>query len=84
MLPPIPSTLWIARVLVPHGDLWRPEKPIRALETLPAVGDAFALDDGTPSRVEGVRSPAMSGVHVDVYVSRESGVGSRESGVDSR
>ncbi len=72
MAPSIPSTLWIVRVLVPHGDLWRPEKPIRALESLPAAGDPFALDDGTPGRVAGVRSPAMSGVHADVYVSRES------------
>lgn len=68
-LPPVPRTLWIVRVLVPDGDIWRPEKPIRALDALPAVGDPIALDDGTPGRVEGVCSPAMSGVHADLYVS---------------
>ena len=70
MLPPIPKTQWIVRVLVPEGDVWRAERPIRALEALPAVGDALPLEDGTPGRVEGVLSPAMSGVHADIYVSR--------------
>ena len=50
-LPTVPRTLWIVRVLVPDGDIWRPEKPIRSLDALPAVGDPIALDDGAPGRV---------------------------------
>src|SRR5690348_16045813 len=67
-LPPIPGTSWIVRILVPSGDIWRPEKRIRALEALPAIGDPISLDGETPGRVAGVCSPAMSGVHADIYV----------------
>ncbi len=65
--PRIPQSLWVVRVLTPDGDIWRPEKPIRSLPALPSVGDTIALDDGAPARVEGVCSPAMSGVHADIY-----------------
>ncbi len=67
--PPIPGTSWIVRVLVPSRDrdTWRAEKRIRALEALPAIGDAIALEDESQGRVAGVRSPAMSGVHADIY-----------------
>lgn len=67
-LPPIPGTSWIVRILVPAGDIWRAEKRIRALEALPAIGDPIALDGAIPGRVAGVCSPAMSGVHADIYV----------------
>ena len=69
-LPPIPGASWIVRVLVPAsgGDIWRAEKRIRALETLPAIGDPMPLEDEISGRVVGVRSPAMSGAHADVYV----------------
>jgi hypothetical protein len=69
-LPPIPGASWIVRVLVPAsgGDIWRAEKRIRALETLPGIGDPMTLADGGSGRVAGVRSPAMSGAHADVYV----------------
>lgn len=66
-LPPIPGTSWIVRILVPGGDIWRAEKRIRALEALPAIGDPITLADDTPGRVAGVCSPAMSGVHADIY-----------------
>ncbi len=69
-LPPIPHTSWIVRVLVPAagGDVWRAEKRIRALETLPTIGDPMTLEDEVSGRVAGVRSPAMSGAHADIYV----------------
>lgn len=70
--PKIPQSLWVVRVLTPDGDVWRPEKPIRSLSVLPAIGDAIALDNGAPARVEGVCSPAMSGVHADIYAAPES------------
>jgi hypothetical protein len=68
-LPPIPRTSWIVRVLVPaaDGDIWRAEKRIRALEALPAIGDPITLGDESVGRVAGVLSPAMSGVHADIY-----------------
>ena len=68
-LPPIPGTSWIVRVLVPSrdGEVWRAEKRIRALEALPVSGDPIALENESPGRVAGVRSPAMSGVHADIY-----------------
>lgn len=66
--PNIPRSGWVVRVLVPDGDIWRAEKRIRSLEALPAIGDAIDLDGGGSGRVEGVCSPAMSGVHADVYV----------------
>ena len=67
-LPPIPATSWIVRILVPAGDIWRAEKRIRALDALPAIGDPIALEGEEPGRVAGVCSPAMSGVHADIYV----------------
>ncbi len=67
-IPPIPATSWIVRILVPAGDIWRAEKRIRALEALPAIGDAIALEGEEPGHVAGVCSPAMSGVHADIYV----------------
>ena len=69
-LPPIPGASWIVRVLVPAsaGDIWRAEKRIRALETLPAIGDPMTLENESFGRVAGVRSPAMSGAHADIYV----------------
>ena len=67
-LPPIPATSWIVRVLVPAGDIWRAEKRIRALEALPAIGDPITLEGEEPGHVAGVCSPAMSGVHADIYV----------------
>jgi hypothetical protein len=67
-LPPIPGTSWIVRVLVPAGDIWRAEKRIRALDALPAIGDPLMLEGEAPGRVAGVCSPAMSGVHADIYV----------------
>lgn len=70
-IPPIPRALWIVRVLTPGDGLWRAEKPIRALEALPAIGDPITLADETPGRVEAVCAPAMSGVHADIYASRQ-------------
>ena len=67
-LPPIPATSWIVRILVPAGDIWRAEKRIRALDALPAIGDPITLEGEEPGRVAGVCSPAMSGVHADIYV----------------
>jgi len=69
-LPPIPGASWIVRVLVPAsgGDIWRAEKRIRALATLPAIGDPIPLENESSGRVAGVRSPAMSGAHADIYV----------------
>lgn len=69
-LPPIPTASWIVRVLTPLNGLWRAEKHIRALERLPAIGDAITLAGDVPGRVEGVCAPAMSGVHADIYASK--------------
>lgn len=74
--PNIPRSAWVVRMLVPNGDIWRAEKRIRSLEALPAIGDAIDLDGGGSGRVEGVCSPAMSGVHADVYVIPEPLAGS--------
>lgn len=70
-LPPIPATSWFVRVLTPENGQWRAEKRIRALERLPAIGDDISLDGEAPGRVEGVCSPAMSGVHADIYASQK-------------
>ena len=67
-LPSIPATSWIVRILVPAGDIWRAEKRIRALDALPAIGDPISLEGEAPGHVAGVCSPAMSGVHADIYI----------------